>query len=95
MHSTLVATTSGSASSFLMNELGMCFSRRKNSRQYSRRSTYLLSSCIRKEDAEPEVVATRVECIGVFQAFHQSSKNFKGSEDKQVEKYYIYNTAKS
>jgi hypothetical protein len=47
---------------------------------------HIPSSFIRKEDAEPEVVATRVECIGAFQAFHQSSENFKGSEDKQVER---------
>ena len=47
---------------------------------------HIPSSFIRKVDAEPEVVATRVECIGAFQAFHQSSKNFKGSEDKQVER---------
>jgi hypothetical protein len=48
---------------------------------------HIRSSFIRKEDAEPEVVATRVECIGAFQAFHQSSKNLVRRTSKWREIY--------
>jgi hypothetical protein len=63
MHSTLVATTSGSASSFLIHELSRYVLLRLYCRLFFRREKHIPSSFIRKEDAEPEVVATRVECI--------------------------------